>query len=99
MLYHPTTRKLRPVPYSYPPPGEAFAASPVQGPGEAIEAPSDVLPGSVVYVAAYGRWRPGEVVKRGRSRVVVEYVRNGQGETDERAFPVREVRKVAGDAR
>jgi hypothetical protein len=48
--------------------------------------------GDLVEVDAFGRWRPGTVVRIGKSRVRAEFVRNAQGETDERAFGALSVR-------
>jgi hypothetical protein len=43
--------------------------------------------GESVYVHAFGRQRIGRVVKLGRTRITVEFVRNQRGELDVRSFP------------
>jgi hypothetical protein len=63
-------------------------------PGHPVPQPSDVMPGEEVWVDAFGLWRPGEVVKRLRTKVRVDYVRNTQGDRHVRDFPVGCIRKT-----
>ncbi len=53
-------------------------------------------PGQAVHVHVHGTWRAGTVTKRGRTRVTVRYVRNADGQLDERSFPTTAVHP-AGD--
>ena len=55
-------------------------------------------PGQAVHVHAYGTWRAGTVTKLGRTRVTVRYVRNGDGQTDERPFSTTAVHPADGVA-
>ncbi len=68
---------------------DTAAAAPAAGPFEV---------GQQVHVDAYGNWRPGTVTKVGRTRITVTYVRNADGDTDERAFPVARVQPADGVA-
>jgi hypothetical protein len=52
--------------------------------------------GQPVHVPAHGSWRPGTVTKLARTRVTVRYVRNADGDTDERAFPMAQVLPADG---
>jgi hypothetical protein len=47
-----------------------------------------------VIVHAFGGDRRGYVVKVGKTRVTVNFVRNMQGERDERPFPASDVKHV-----
>lgn len=53
-------------------------------------------PGQAVHVHAYGTWRAGTVTKLGRTRVTVRYVRNADGQLDERSFPATAVYSADG---
>lgn len=55
-------------------------------------------PGQAVHVHAYGTWRAGTVTKLGRTRVTVRYVRNADGQLDERSFPATAVHPADGVA-
>jgi hypothetical protein len=65
-----------------------------EDPGHPITSPSDVMPGEEVWVDAFGLWRPAEVVKRLRTKVRVEYVRNAHGDRSVKDFPVVGIRKT-----
>ena len=55
-------------------------------------------PGEAVHVHAYGTWRAGTVTKLGRTRITVRYVRNADGQLDERSFPATAVHPADGVA-
>lgn len=54
--------------------------------------------GQAVHVYAYGNWRAGTVTKLGRTRVTVAYVRNADGQLDERPFSTMAVYATDGVA-
>ncbi len=68
------------------------------GGGDAPSGPASgrLQVGQPVHVPAYGNWRPGTVTKLARTRVTVRYVRNADGDTDERAFPMAQVLPADG---
>ena len=53
--------------------------------------------GDDVEVDAFGRWRAGEVLGFGRTKVRVRFVRNLSGDLDERSFGVGELRPAGSD--
>ncbi len=59
-------------------------------PGAAYSTPPGA--GTPVWVDAFGVWRQGAVVRVARTRVVVEFVRNGWGDLSERPFALGAVR-------
>lgn len=55
-------------------------------------------PGQAVHVHAYGTWRAGTVTQLGRTRITVRYLRNADGQLDERSFPTTAVHPADGVA-
>lgn len=61
-------------------------------PGHKVESIDQLAPGQPVWVQAFGRWRDGEVIKIGRTRVTVRCLRNQQGTEYEAPQPLGAVR-------